>query len=62
MAVHPGFRSIRVTPEQLEKLKSLKGRELIKYACELTDFHHMEGKVKHVDWMVSKLSWQFPYK
>lgn len=59
MAVHPGFRSIRITPEQLATLKSLKGREQIHYACELTDYLSMEEKIEHLDWMVSKLSWQF---
>lgn len=33
MAVQPGFRSLRITPEQLEILKSLKGREQIHYSC-----------------------------
>lgn len=59
MAVQPGFRNLRITPEQLEILKSLKGREQIHYACELADFLHMEDKVKHLDWMVSGLSWQY---
>lgn len=57
MAVRPGLYSIRITPEQLATLKSLKEREQIHYACELTGCFHMEEKVKHLDWMVSGLSW-----
>ena len=59
MAVTPAYRSIRITPAQLEVLKSLKGLERIHYACELTDSLHMEDNIRHVDWMVSELSWQF---
>lgn len=58
MAVHPGYRCKRITPEQLEKLRTLRDREQIHYACELTGFEH-EDKVKHLDWMVSRMSWQF---
>lgn len=32
---------------------------MIHYACELTDNLSMEDKIEHIDWMVSKLSWQF---
>lgn len=59
MAIHPGLRSIRITPEQLATLKSLNGRQLIHYACELTDYLNMEEKIEHLDWIVSKLCWQF---
>lgn len=57
MAVRPGLHSIRITPKQLETLKSLKRCEQLHYACELTGCLHMEEKVKHLDWMVSGLSW-----
>ena len=37
-AVSPMYLSKRVTPNELEKLKSLKGSEQIHFAWELTDF------------------------
>lgn len=56
MPVTPKYMSKRITPHDLEKLKSLKGREQIHFACELTDFLFMEPKIKLLDWMVSGLS------
>ena len=53
------YLSKRVTPNELEKLKSLKGREQIHFACELTDFLRMEEYIEHLDWMVSDLSWSY---
>ena len=58
-AVSPMYFSKRVTPHDLEKLKSLKGRERIHFACELTDFLRMEEYIVHLDWMVSDLSWSY---
>ena len=58
-AVTPRYFSIRVSPENLAKLKSLKGREQIHFACELTDFLRMEEYISHLDWMVSDLSWTY---
>lgn len=49
MAIPSSFRSIRFTSEQLTTLKSLKGREQIHYACELTDYLRMEDKIEHID-------------
>lgn len=55
MAVTPKYISLRLPPEDIERLSSLRGRELIHLACELTDFLSMEDKIRHVDWVKSSL-------
>ena len=59
MAIHPGLHSIRITPEQLATLKSLNGRKRLSCYRAGTDSLNMEEKIEHLDWIVSKLSWQF---
>lgn len=53
--VKPGYASIPLTSSQIDKLRSLNGRDLIHYACELNNKLSVEDKVKHVDWFQSTL-------
>lgn len=50
-SVKPGLYSAHLPEATVDKLRTLRGRELIHFACELS----VEEDVKHVDWVKSTL-------
>ncbi|MCM1139521.1 MAG: hypothetical protein NC453_13200 [Muribaculum sp.] len=53
MAVTPGYKSLRLTPSQIEELKSLRGDAQRDKIITLCDKSHVADKIRHIDWMVS---------